>query len=551
MFLIYLGELLPPKLSERLFKLPFVMKWANRRAIEEYCDLSVPRPRPFSLASSYTSWKSLTDKSFTGRHLPADESQRPMPDIKEVSELWARGDGEEIPSTDTSVLFGYFAQWFTDSFLRTSLDDRRKNTSNHDIDLCQIYGLNEEKTDILRLKKNGKLRYQVINGEIYPPYLFSSKVTAKALQECDGIDACQALFGAGAETEDGSLPNFSKLHELSKMKVMYRSATNEQLKKMFVTGLEHGNSSIGYTSMNTLFLREHNRICDVLIAAGHGKGMAPNDFDDYIFEVTRNIIIVLFLKIMLKDYVRQAANVNIPFALDPKIGTGKPWKRSNWISIEFNLLYRWHSLIPDHLIIDENSYSSDEFRNNPKLVIEKGISKILSEASLQKAGKIGLRNTPKLFFTPMPMVEKDIITNSSIQERTVKMARDANLQPFNAYRKAFGMKPYTTFEQLSDDQEVISKLKELYHHVDDVEFMVGIFAEKHRPNHMLGELMFKMVAYDAFTHAFSNPLVSPEIFNSNTFTKKGMQIIEDTNSFEEIVIRNSVGEIGVPISFSV
>ena len=34
----------------------------------------------------------------------------------------------------------FFAQWFTDSFLRTSLTDYRKNESNHEIDLCQIYG---------------------------------------------------------------------------------------------------------------------------------------------------------------------------------------------------------------------------------------------------------------------------------------------------------------------------------------------------------------------------------------------------------------------------
>ena len=25
----------------------------------------------------------------------------------------------------------------------------------------------------------------------------------------------------------------------------------------------------------------------------------------------------------------------------------KPWNRSNWIAVEFNLLYRWHSLVPD------------------------------------------------------------------------------------------------------------------------------------------------------------------------------------------------------------
>ena len=551
MSLIWLGEVLPPKLSAALMRIPFVFKWANRKVIEEYCDLSAPRPRPFSLASDYTSWKSLTDKSFTGRHLPADNNYSTKPDLNAVANLWARKDGKEIPSDDTSVLFGYFAQWFTDSFLRTSLNDRRKNTSNHDIDLCQIYGLSEEKTDILRLKKDGKLRYQTINGEVYPPFLFSSKITKKDLENCDGSEEFNHLFGTGGDEEDGSLPNFSTLHDLAKMRVMYRGIDDKQLQKMFVTGLEHGNSSIGYTSMNTLFLREHNRICNALINEGYGADMQPSDRDDYIFEVTRNIMIVIFLKIMLKDYVRHAGNVDVPYALDPKIGTGKAWKNTNWVSIEFNLLYRWHSLIPDNLKVDARSYTVNEFRNNPSAVIEHGITKILSEASKQKAGKIGLMNTPSMFFVPLPMVENDTITNSSIQYRTVKMARDANLQPFNAYRKAFGLKPYTRFEDLNDDPEIVSQLKQLYNNVDEIEYMVGIFAEKHKPNYMFGELMLKMVAYDAFSHAFSNPLVAPAVYNANTFTKKGMQIIDETNSFEDIVNRNAGGNDGVKISFTV
>ncbi len=31
--------------------------------------------------------------------------------------------------------------------------------------------------------------------------------------------------------------------------------------KLFATGLERGNSSIGYVALSTLFLREHNRLC--------------------------------------------------------------------------------------------------------------------------------------------------------------------------------------------------------------------------------------------------------------------------------------------------
>lgn len=50
------------------------------------------------------------------------------------------------PNPRSSLLFCFFAQWFTDSFLRTHPTDTRRITSNHQIDLCRIYGLDEPST---------------------------------------------------------------------------------------------------------------------------------------------------------------------------------------------------------------------------------------------------------------------------------------------------------------------------------------------------------------------------------------------------------------------
>ncbi len=49
-----------------------------------------------------------------------------------------------IESEKSTVLFSYFAQWFTDGFLRGDYRDPLKNTSNHDIDLSNLYGLKSE-----------------------------------------------------------------------------------------------------------------------------------------------------------------------------------------------------------------------------------------------------------------------------------------------------------------------------------------------------------------------------------------------------------------------
>jgi prostaglandin-endoperoxide synthase 2 len=47
-----------------------------------------------------------------------------------------------------------------------------------------------------------------------------------------------------------------------------------------------------------------------------------------------------------------------------------------------------------------------------------------------------------------------------------------------------------------------------------------------------------MVAYDAFSQALTSPLLAPRVFNEQTFSATGMQVIEDTKSISDIVNRN-------------
>src|SRR5215207_2970930 len=96
-------------------------KWVSKRAINEYAHKTPPRPRPLSMASGYTTWPSLTDRRYSGRHLARIEGEKAPahPDINKVVALFERPAGGFRKATDTSILFPFFAQWFTDSFLRT------------------------------------------------------------------------------------------------------------------------------------------------------------------------------------------------------------------------------------------------------------------------------------------------------------------------------------------------------------------------------------------------------------------------------------------------
>ena len=91
------------------------------------------------------------------------------------------------------MLFAYFAQWFTDGFLRGDINvprDPRKNTSNHEIDINQLYGLDEETAALLRTHEGGLLKSQLINGGEFPPHLCTEDGERK--KEFEGLQwRCQ------------------------------------------------------------------------------------------------------------------------------------------------------------------------------------------------------------------------------------------------------------------------------------------------------------------------------------------------------------------------
>jgi prostaglandin-endoperoxide synthase 2 len=491
------------RVSRWVKKVPGVRRLISTLAIEGLSRTAKPRPRAYSMACDYTTWKGLTNRVYTGRHLPpavgADAPVRPPED--KVLELFRRpGEGKRDP--DTSVLFVFFAQWFTDSFLRTDWFDKRKNSSNHEIDFCQIYGLSEEKTNMLRRgkeakSKGGLLATQTINGEEFPPFLFT-------------------------RLEDGSIvvaPEFVGLHSSAILDVVFADVSDEAKLNVFASGLEHGNSVIGNVVYNVLFLREHNRIAR-LLAAEH-----PDWDDDRLFETARNIMIVLLLKLVIEDYIVHIGPFDVPLETVPFIAEGKVWNKSNWISIEFALLYRWHSLVPNKIIANGRTLEPTEFRNNNKLVISEGVGPLIDLLSRAPAGKVGLHNTPTFLL-------------NSIEKRTIALMRTANLASFNDYREAFRLPRLSSFEQLTSDKALQEELKNLYGTIDKLEWYVGIFAEEYPDFLMMGPLLTFMVAYDAFTQALTNPLLAKNVYNEATFSKVGMKIIEETQCLSDIVERN-------------
>lgn len=51
-------------------------------------------------------------------------------------------------------------------------------------------------------------------------------------------------------------------------------------------------------------------------------------------------------------------------------------------------------------------------------------------------------------------------------------------------------------------------------------------------------LIQRMVSVDAFSHALTNPLLAPLIFDAGTFSAEGMATIQATATLKDLVERN-------------
>lgn len=250
--------------------IPMIQNAVSKGVFKRFGGITPPRPHQSSMAQNYTNWEGLINRKITGRHLSEDKhfDNRSRPNEEDLIKAFMRPEDKTSGGTMTkdmrsTLLFASFAQWFTDSFLRTShalqfdskgnvkvdsngmplrKEGREKlNDSTHEIDLCQIYGLDADKTKILRCpKEKGCLRHEVGKDGEYPERLLSKQPTAG----------------------DKELPikkHFEGLHDEKILRHIFkRTKTMKRYETLFATGLEHSNSTIGNALLNTVFLREHN-----------------------------------------------------------------------------------------------------------------------------------------------------------------------------------------------------------------------------------------------------------------------------------------------------
>ncbi|WP_026090685.1 peroxidase family protein [Sandarakinorhabdus sp. AAP62] len=490
----------------------------NRFVIDRTVNVTRNRPHPWSTRHDYISWSGLTDRTYNARLLPAkpptgEGRGTSRPPIDQVTALFARlpGTNQRLCPKSTG-LFPAFAQYLTDGFIRTMLhnddarEDRRRTTSNHEIDLSPLYGRTEVQTRALRSGQGGRLKSQMLNGEEFSPFLYGADGNVKP--EFAGLDLPLGL----------------------------KNVTPAGKATLFAVGGDRVNAVPQTAMMNTLFLREHNRVAGMLARDN------PAWDDERLFETARNIIIVMFIKIVVEEYINHINTTEFKLQADPKVAWRAKWNRPNWMTVEFSLLYRWHGLVMENVTWGDKAHPGNSLLLNNGLLLASGLAESFVNTAANRTAMLGLENAASF----MMFAEKGAINQ----------ARLNNVASYNDYRTAMGMEPARNFAAIvgsSDNPQeqarltaLAKRLEGLYGNVNNVEYYVGLFAERVEKNGPLPELVSSMVAMDAFSQALTNPLLSEHVWGNPhnkklAFTEAGIKLIESTQTLRDILARNSTG----------
>ena len=323
---------------------------------------------------------------------------------------------------------------------------------------------------------------------------------------------------------------------------------------------------VGLSMLHTLFVKEHNAICDRL------KAKYPHWDDSRLFNVARLVNAAVMAKIhtiewtpailpnravndglnanwygLATNFLRSReqrktlAEINIH---NPELGgvVGNPIDKHGApysLTEEFVEVYRLHSLLPEALDLRRHRDDAPIERVSLPATRQAGAGALTARMSMtdlfysfgtQHPGALVLNNYPK-FMQELSVPGNPLIDLGAVD---ILRARERGVPRYNEFRRQLLLKPIRTFSDLTDDSEQRRTLEEIYGE-DDVEaldLLIGTLGEQspsRRPtNFGFGETLFQIFILNA-TRRLQADRFYTTCYNAETYTKEGLDWIDDAD----------------------
>ncbi|KAM0789376.1 hypothetical protein ACM66B_000206 [Microbotryomycetes sp. NB124-2] len=371
--------------------------------------------------------------------------------------LLKRREFKPHPSGISTMLFS-FATLIIHSCFETNREDRHINDTSSYLDLSPLYGNNLEQQKKVRTFKK---------GEIWPDVIASERLMLMP-------PSVAALLIAFSRNHNFIVHRLAQINESGK----YREWSDDPTLQDAMTKQ-----------------------------------------DEELFQTARLINCGWFMQIIFYDYIRVILHLNETESIwslvptnDFRTALGKTAQRGtgNAVSLEFSLLYRWHSAVSekeDKWLQDLltsvmpagktfDQYTPADFKeamdklkkvqehpDEPKTwnlaglqrdpatgkFDDNALAQVLADATEDIAGAFGARGSPACM--------------RLIDVMGIAVARnDWRCCSLNEFRKFLNLKPFETFSEWNSDPEIARVAEKLYAHPDNLELFVGLHAEEAKPS---------------------------------------------------------------------
>lgn len=323
------------------------------------------------------------------------------------------------------------------------------NTSSGWIDGSMVYGATAERASALRTFDGGKLK------ESQPGYLPYNK---------EGLDNEDPFRGDPT--------------------------------RLFLAGDRRANENLALASLQTLFLREHNRLVEDLAQR------FPGSTDEELYQGARKVVGAQIQKITFDEFLPSLLGEEAI----PEYTGYKPETDSSIRNLFAAAAFRMgHSQVGRAIRrIEENGDEIEQghlclragyHQASSRLVEEGGVEPVLRGLSeyLQENTDLQVVDDLRNFLFGAP--GKGGLDLAAVN---IQRGRDHGLPSFNKVREAYGFSPVTEFHQLTTNESVSKALASVYETPDQIDPWVGFLAEEHAPGTSVGPTLNKVLA-DQFT----------------------------------------------------
>lgn len=322
---------------------------------------------------------------------------------------------------------------------------------------------------------------------------------------------------------------------------------------------------LGLDMMATLFVLEHNAVCDRLRLA------YPSWSDEELYQRARLVVSALVAKIHTVEWTPAiiahpttvaalranwwgVAGEQVRKALGrisrSEVISGIPGSATEDYGVpyslteEFTIVYRMHPLIPDDYqfrsATDDSELFATDFRNiagthAQEITAQHDLGDLFYSFGTCHPGALVLNNFPKFLQEFQRPDNEDVYMD--LASIDILRAREFGVPRYNQFRRLLHLKPADSFEELAGDPKVAARLSAVYGgDVERVDVMVGMFAERPPKGFAFSDTAFRIFILMASRRLNSDRFFTRD-FNPTVYSPEGYDWVQN-NSMLTVLLRH-------------